>query len=91
MKRSKEEILESILELCREPVGLTKIVYQCNLNFRTVRIYLEQLIDAGLLSVLEADNVKYRTTSKGLEALEHCNAFRSLLASNAKSEDEVAV
>jgi predicted transcriptional regulator len=91
MKRSKDEILESILDLCKEPVGLTKIVYQCNLNFRTVRIHLEQLIDAGLLSVLEADKVKYRTTPKGMEALGHRNAFRSLLASNAKSEDEVAV
>jgi predicted transcriptional regulator len=91
MKRSKEQIIEKIMRICKEPAGVTKIVYQCNLNFYTVRIYLEGLTDAGLLDVSETKPILYKTTNKGIKALEHINAFRSLLIPLAKSLDELAV
>jgi predicted transcriptional regulator len=38
MKRSGEEVIEGILELCEEPVSITRIVYQVNLNFKTIKL-----------------------------------------------------
>jgi predicted transcriptional regulator len=91
MKRSKEQIFEAILELCKEPTGLTKIVYQCNLNFFTVKIHLKALTDAGLIDISGIEQISYKTTAVGMKALEHINAFRSLLMSTANSQDEPAV
>lgn len=80
--------MEEILEICKEPAGVTKIVYQCNLNFYTVRIHIERLTDAGLLDVSETDPILYKTTSAGMKALEHINAFRTLLMPAAKSQND---
>jgi predicted transcriptional regulator len=89
MKRSREQIMEDILKVCGEPVSVTKVVYQCNLNFHTVRIHLERLIDAGLLDVSGTDQISYKTTAEGMKALEHINAFRTLLMPAAKSLDKL--
>ncbi|NPV63648.1 MAG: DNA-binding protein [Methanotrichaceae archaeon] len=79
MKRSREEIAEQILEICREPASKTRIVYQANLNFNTVMPHLDMLIMAGLLEILDAQIVTYKTTEKGIKALEHIKAFRDLI------------
>ena len=88
MRRSKEEIIGIILELCKEPVNLTKVVYWCNLNFNTVKQHLGLLINAGLLEVSGTDRPLYKTTEKGIEALEHLNAFRPLLMPIGDSHDQ---
>lgn len=44
MKRSRQEIISQILEICTKGASKTKIVYQANLNFKTVNPYLELLI-----------------------------------------------
>ena len=36
MKRTREEIVSKILDICQNGASKTKIVYQSNLNFRTV-------------------------------------------------------
>ncbi len=67
-KRGRNEIIRSILEVCLvEGAVKTRIVYQANLNFRTVRPYLASLVDGGMLEVL--DQAIYRTTEKGSETL----------------------
>lgn len=58
-KRSRTEIQLAVLQVCVEGANLTRIVYQCNLNFRTVRPYLDELQENGLLSM---DGLLYRTT-----------------------------
>ena len=88
MRRSKEEIIGTILELCKEPVNLTKVVYWCNLNFSTVKQHLGILVSAGLLEVSGNDHPLYKTTEKGIEALEHLNAFRPLLKPIVDSHDQ---
>ncbi|MFA6371033.1 MAG: winged helix-turn-helix domain-containing protein [Methanothrix sp.] len=88
MKRSREQIMEEIMVICKEPAGVTKIVYQCNLNFYTVRIHIERLTGAGLLDVSETDPILYKTTSFGVKALEHINAFRVLLMPATKSQKD---
>ncbi|MDD1736625.1 MAG: winged helix-turn-helix domain-containing protein, partial [Methanothrix sp.] len=44
MKRSRHEILSKILKICLNGASKTRIVYQANLNFRTVNPYLQTLI-----------------------------------------------
>ena len=89
MKRSREQIMEEILKVCKEPASVTKIVYQCNLNFYTVRIHLERLTGAGLLDVSGTDQISYKTTTAGMKALKHINAFRTLLMPAGKSQDKL--
>jgi predicted transcriptional regulator len=92
VRRSPEQITENILRICKEPTGKTAIVYQCNLNFHTVNIHLQQLINAGLLnSSGSEDHPSYRTTPKGIEALEHINVLRDLLIPIASSHDRLVV
>jgi predicted transcriptional regulator len=89
MRRSKDEILGMILELCKEPVNITKVVYQCNLNFNTAKRYLQFLIETGFLEVSGNDHISYRTTPEGIRALEHINAVLPMLISVSCSQDQV--
>ena len=85
MRRTNDQLIGQILEACQgEGLGKTKIVYTCNLNFKNANMHLEHLIDAGLL---EASGTSYRTTQKGMEALDHINALRTLLGPATSSED----
>jgi predicted transcriptional regulator len=70
MKRSRQEIISQILEICINGASKTKIVYQANLNFRTVNPYLELLIKNDLIIVNEERVILYETTPEGLRLLE---------------------
>lgn len=65
MRRSRCEILSRILEICQEGAFKTQIVYQANLNFRTVNIYLDQLMEKGMIEVVSGPKTLYRTTEEG--------------------------
>jgi predicted transcriptional regulator len=47
----------------------TKIVYQANLNFRTVNHPLNSLLEKGLLEATQGDRPIYRTTPEGERAI----------------------
>ena len=79
MRRSKEEIIEQILEICNKPTNKTKIVYQANLSFHTADPYLDLLVDAGFLETFGDTTIQYRITSKGLEVLKHIKAIEASL------------
>jgi predicted transcriptional regulator len=89
MKRSREEVIEKILEICREPATKTKVVYQVNLNFRTVNPYLDLLTKSSLLEInrIGDSSAVYRITPKGAEALGHIKALRALLKPIDESND----
>lgn len=57
----------------------TQIVYSCNLNFHTVKTYLDLLIRNGLAEIVEGETLKYRTTQKGAEALRHFQEIERLI------------
>jgi predicted transcriptional regulator len=78
MRRSREQIMEQILKTCLVQTGKTTIVYQCNLNFRTVNPHLRRLIKAKLLNVQGNHHASYSTSPKGKEVLEHIDALRAL-------------
>jgi len=71
MKRSKQEIIAQILEVCLERASKTRIVYQVNLNFRTINPYLQLLLKNELLDVIEAEQKFYKTTTKGSNLLKN--------------------
>ncbi len=66
MKRSKYVIISQILKICEGGANKTRIVYQANLNFRTVLPYLDLLIKNGLLEVTQGKSILYKTTDKGI-------------------------
>jgi predicted transcriptional regulator len=70
MKRSRGEIVAQILDVCKAGANKTRIVYQANLNFRTVDPYLETLIKNDLIEVRPGKNTSYETTQKGSNLLE---------------------
>jgi predicted transcriptional regulator len=70
MKRSREEIISQILEICKNGANKTKIVYQANLNFSTVNPYIDLLIKNDLIEINDGRAILYDTTPKGIRLLE---------------------
>ena len=71
LRRSKDQIIAQTLDLCQgEGANKTRIVYQVNLNFRTAEMYLDLLLERGLLEAIEGRRAIYKTTPAGEEALE---------------------
>ncbi len=70
MKRSKYEIISQILNICVGGACKTKIVYQANLNFRTINPYIDLLSKNGLIKTSMGRNVQYETTNKGMKLIE---------------------
>jgi len=68
IRRTELEIATEILTLCKTPTGKTGIVYQCNMNFHTVKQYLKKLIKADMLQKIDKNNrIFYETTFEGKE------------------------
>jgi predicted transcriptional regulator len=57
LKRSKHVIISEILDICKDGANKTRIVYQANLNFRTVDPYIDLLIKNNLLEPNLPDQV----------------------------------
>lgn len=81
-KRSKQEIIAQILEVCLEKSSKTRIVYQVNLNFRTINPYLQLLIKNELLDLLEGEQKLYRTTARGESLLESIKKINKSISSD---------
>jgi predicted transcriptional regulator len=70
--------MEIILEICKKPIPKTRIINQANLNFKNVDNYLSPLIRIGALEVLGKSLIRYKTTPKGLELLDHIKEYNAL-------------
>lgn len=71
IKRSRHNIISEILDICKDGASKTRIVYQANLNFRTVNPYIDLLIKNGLIDVSYGNSVLYKTTEKGMDLLDN--------------------
>ena len=78
MKRNREEIISQILNVCRNGAIKTRVVYQANLNFKTVEPYLDRLVKNNLLEVQQGEKKMYETTEKGETLLEALNQVSEL-------------
>jgi predicted transcriptional regulator len=83
MRRSRPQIISEILEICRNGANKTRIVYQANLNFRTVNPYLKILIEKNLINT---DQGEYRATQAGMNLLESINKVNKMLYEPGKTE-----
>jgi predicted transcriptional regulator len=75
-KRDKLNIILDILRTCVDGASKTNIVYQANLNFRTVTNYLDLLVDKGMIEVRQDSNVMYMTTKRGLSVMKDLKSIR---------------
>jgi predicted transcriptional regulator len=78
MKRNREEIISQILNVCRNGAIKTRVVYQANLNFKTVEPYLALLVKNNLLEVQNGEKRMYETTQKGESLLVAINQVNEL-------------
>lgn len=75
-----------ILSVCSGGANKTKIVYQANLNFKTVNPYIELLVKSGMIEIKEGQISMYETTNKGKELLK---SFREIQRSlNTKNDSK---
>ena len=81
MKRSRDTIISQILDICVNGASKTRVVYQANLNFRTINPYLELLIRNSLIDVKKEQTLIYKTTPKGLALLDNFKHINSELSS----------
>ncbi len=72
-------IISQILEICVDGASKTRIVYQANLNFRTVNPYIELLTKNGLLETSVESTIIYKTTQKGMKMLKDFRSIQSEL------------
>lgn len=79
MRRTKEEIIVTILETCLIGANKTVVVYKSNLNFATVVPYLESLRRNGFITMVEDTHIKYVTTDKGKELLSGLKEIHEML------------
>lgn len=66
VKRSRDVIISQILDICMEGASKTCIVYRANMNFKTVRPYIDLLAKNGLIDIRQESNTIYKTTKKGV-------------------------
>ena len=80
MKRNRNEIISEILHICITGASKTRVVYQANLNFRTVDPYLQLLIKNDLIRVNQGRRILYETTEKGRSLMETINQVHNTLS-----------
>lgn len=76
MKRSRGKIINQILGICSKGATKTRIVYQANLNFKTVNPYIDLLMKSGLIDLRSGQNKIYMTTARGSELMESFKAIQ---------------
>ncbi len=81
-RRPTQQVITDIL-LARQGNGANKtdVVYDSKLNFNSIRPYLKKLSADGLLEVVPGQVPIYRTTEKGLKALEYLKTLGELMPS----------
>ncbi|MFZ2470996.1 MAG: winged helix-turn-helix domain-containing protein [Methanothrix sp.] len=63
------------------------IVYLCNLNFHTVVPYLDLLTRNWLVERVEGEILRYRTSPKGAQALQHFQEIEKLMQEMVVQEE----
>ena len=65
----------------------TQIVYSCNLNFRTVVPHLDLLIRNEMVELEDGEKLRYRTTPKGAQVLQHFQEIERLMPEGEAQEE----
>ena len=87
LHRSRVDIIANILHVAETGAKKTHIMYQCNLSYRQLNIYLDFLIEKDLLrhsrtKTPENDDTNtYQTTEKGRAFMQAYRSIRVILTS----------
>ena len=80
-------IISKILDICTGGAHKTRIVYQANLNFRTVNPYIELLKNNGMIKPkIDGKIVIYETTARGIALLENFKQIQDGLNNSWQSQ-----
>lgn len=92
-RRDKLYIIAEILEIAKEGVLKTQIMYRANLSFTQLNDYLKFMERVSLIEKrIENDKEIYKATSKGLEFLQRYREITELLKSdNGNGKNNVKV
>jgi len=83
-RRSRAEVIVDILSEALSGANKTRLMYRCNMNFLRFNRYLKELMDAGLIELVDTspdDVAVYKTTEDGrelLKVLRKANEFLSV-------------
>ena len=83
MKRSRQQIVYEILQICRSGASKTAIVRNVSINFKTAAPYLQILIKNHLIDV---DQGEYISTQKGIRLVESINRVNEQLYGQDRTE-----
>lgn len=79
-RRSKDRIIFEILKICTNGENITKIVYQTNTNFTTIKSYLDMLIKNDLIECIGTTSPRsYKSTPKGIEMMNRLGSLQKEL------------
>lgn len=84
LHRSRIDIIANVLNVAVEGAKKTHIMYRCNLSFRQLQVYLELLLDRGLLRKVSGSGNReearlFETTKKGRAFLDAYGNIKVLL------------
>jgi predicted transcriptional regulator len=78
-RRTHMDIIAEILQIAKRGARKTRIVYGANINFKLLNKYLNQLINAELITKNYEDNV-IKTTNKGEDYLKQYKDLKSFVS-----------
>ena len=78
-RRSKDQVIVEILNMCEKGENLTSIVYRTNTSFAGIKAYLAVLMKNDLRMCQDASPQIYKETPKGLEMKDHLERLHKLM------------
>ena len=77
-RRCPHEIIAQIINSAKRPTIVSDIVFDSRTNFKQANVYIEKLIQAGLIK--KSENINgYRITNKGMQYLDLYKQLQELL------------
>lgn len=73
-----QEILENVLYL--EGASITQLIYKCNLNYKSAKTILDEMMSKELIKTVDYKNAgkRYELTERGRRALERLRIYESV-------------
>jgi predicted transcriptional regulator len=79
-RRTNDLIVSQILKICMPGARKTRVIYQANLNFLTVKSYLDNLIKSECIeAVHDGSRIIYKTTPKGMDLKDRFEQYQSAI------------
>ncbi len=78
-RRSRDQIVVEILNMCENGENITRIVYRTNTSFAIIKAYLSILMRNDLLECIDTSPRLYKATRKGLEMRDRLEGLHKLM------------